>query len=321
MSFWEGKKVLVTGGTGMVGSQLVELLLAEGAHVRTVVHSRQPHVNGLEAIPGDLTKWESCVVAVKGMDYVFHLAAVVGGINMNITHPAYVYTSNMIMQTQMLEAARQENVERYLYPSSVCVYPADQTLFIENRAWEGPPEPTNAAYGWCKRMGEFQAQAYAKEYGMKIAIVRPANAYGPRDNFDPETSHVIPSLIRKAVERHDPFVVWGKGEVSRDFIHARDVARGMMLALEKYPVADPLNLGAEEEIKIKDLAKLILRLANYEDVKVVLKEDKPIGHLRRRVDTTKAKEKIGFTAEIPLEKGLKETIDWYRNIKLQNKRA
>lgn len=302
----------------MIGSQLVELLLSKGAHVRVTVHSRQPHTDQVETIPADLTEWDSCVAAVKGMDYVFHLAAVVGGISENVAHPARIFTLNMIMQTQMLEAARRGGVERYLYPSSVCVYPKDQSVFVEEKAWEGPPEPTNAAYGWAKRMGEFQAQAYTKEYGMKIAIVRPANAYGPRDNFDLETSHVIPALIRKAVERHDPFVVWGSGEVSRDFIYARDAARGMMLALEKYPVADPLNLGAEEEIKIKDLAELILRLANYEDAKVVFKEDRPIGHSRRRVDTTKAKEKIGFTAETSLKEGLEETIAWYKKTRLQS---
>jgi len=161
-------------------------------------------------------------------------------------------------------------------------------------------------------MGELQAQAYFEEYGMKIAIVRPTNAYGPRDNFDLETSHVIPALIRKAVERWDPFVVWGTGESTRDFIHARDIARGMLLALERYAVADPVNLATGRSIKIKDLARLILKLSGYEDARVVFDEKYPTGQLVRRVSTAKAREKIGFVAQISHEEGLKETIDWYR---------
>lgn len=313
MSFWKGKKVLVTGGTGMIGSHLIELLLSEGAQVRTVVHSRRPHVGGVEIIRGDLTKWDSCMAAVKGMDYVFHLAAFVGGVGRNVAHPAGMYTPNMLMQTQMIEAARIQDVDGYLYTSSACIYPAKCKIPIsEEEGWKGPPEPTNATYGWVKRMGELQAQAYAKEYGMKIALVRPFNAYGPRDNFDPETSHVIPGLIRKAVEGQNPFRVWGSGEPSRDFVYATDIARGMLLALEKYAVADPLNIATGREIKIKDLANLILKLADHKHSKIIFEKGKPLGQLRRRGDVTKAKKTISFEAKVSLEEGLKWTIGWYR---------
>jgi len=314
MSFYNGKLVLVTGASGLIGSHLIEGLMAQGAKVRTVVHTRplQRFPTHVESLRGDLTSWEDCVKAVKGVDYVLHLAAFVGGVGRNKAHPAGMYTPNILMQTNMLEAARLKDVEYYLYTSSVCLYPGHISLMSEDKAWEGPPEATNASYGWVKRMGELQCQAYAEEYGMKIAIVRPTNAYGPYDNFDLESSHVIPALIRKAVERQDPYVIWGTGEVSRDFIHARDISRGMMLALEKYHVADPLNLGTGREIKVKDLALLILKLSGYENARIVFDRARPLGQLGRRADTRKAKEKIEFGAQISLEEGLRETIDWYR---------
>ena len=314
MSFYEGKHILVTGGSGLVGSHLIAQLLSHRARIRTVLHSRPPQIlsDRTESVRGDLTKLGDCIEAIGDADYIFHLAAFVGGVGRNKAHPAGMYTPNMLMQTNMLEAARLKDVERYLYTSSVCLYPSRISLLSEDKAWEGPPESTNASYGWVKRMGELQCQAYAQEYSMDIAIVRPTNTYGPYDNFDPENSHVIPALVRKAVEKQTPYVVWGTGEVSRDFIHARDVARGMMLALEKYPVADPLNLGTGCEIKIKDLADLILRLSAHQNARVVFDKERPLGQLGRKTDPRKAREKIGFEAKITLEEGLKETIDWYR---------
>jgi len=306
--------VLVTGGTGLIGSHLIELLLERGANVRTVVHSRRPPIElkDVEMVQGNLARWDSCIEAVKGMEYVFHLAGFVGGLGRNVTHPAGMFTPNVLMNTQMLDAARLEGVDRYLYTSSACIYPGKLDFFVEDRGWDGPPERSNASYGWVKRMGELQARAYFEEYGMKIAIVRPTNAYGPRDNFDLETSHVIPALIHKAVERHDPFVIWGTGESTRDFIHAKDIARGMYLALEKYAVADPINLATGRSIRTKDLAHLILKLSGHKNARVTFDKNKPTGQVERRVSTTKAKEKIGFVAQISLERGLKETIDWYK---------
>jgi len=314
MSFYNGKLVLVTGGSGLIGSHLMEGLMAQGAKVRAVIHARplQRFSNRVESLRGDLTKSEDCVRAVRGVDYVLHLAAFVGGVGRNKAHPAGMYTPNILMQTNILEAARLMDVKYYLYTSSVCLYPGHISLMSEDKAWEGPPEATNASYGWVKRMGELQCEAYAEEYGMKIAIVRPTNAYGPYDNFDLESSHVIPALVRKAVERQDPYIIWGTGEVSRDFIHARDISRGMMLALERYHVADPLNLGTGREIKVRDLAYLILKLSGYENARIVFDEARPLGQLGRRADIRKAKEKIGFESLISLEEGLRETIDWYR---------
>lgn len=311
---YEGKKVLVTGGTGLIGSHLVQLLIERGASVRTVVHSRTPPIKleNVEILKGDLTRRNACLKAVKGAEYVFHLAAFVGGVGRNVAHPAGMFTPNVLMNTQMLESARLENVERYLYTSSACIYPGNLEYFVEDRGWDAPPAQSNASYGWVKRIGEFQAQAYSEEYGMKTAIVRPTNAYGPRDNFDLKTSHVIPALIRKAVEKQDPFVIWGSGESTRDLIHAKDIARGMLLALEKYAVADPVNLATGRSVKIKDLAHLILKLCGYENAKVVFDKNSPTGQLVRRVSTAKANEKIGFVAQISLEEGLKETINWYK---------
>jgi GDP-L-fucose synthase len=314
VSVYNGRRVLVTGGSGLIGSHLIEQLLAHGAQVRAVVHTHPlgEFSDRVQTVKADLTRLDDCVEAIGDVKHVFHLAAFVGGVGRNKAHPAGMYTPNMLMQTNMLEAARLRDAEQYMYTSSVCLYPAHISLLSEDKAWEGPPEATNASYGWVKRMGELQCQAYAEEYGLNIAIVRPTNAYGPRDNFDLENSHVIPALVRKAVEKQDPYVVWGTGEVSRDFIHARDISRGMMLALEKHPLADPLNLGTGREIKIKDLAYLILTLSGHEKAKVILDRTQPSGQLGRRVDTRKAKDKIGFEAEITLEEGLKETVDWYR---------
>lgn len=313
LTFYEGKKVLVTGGSGLIGSHLIEALLRDGADMRTVIHSRPPQVQteGVEILKGDLTHMEDCIKAVKNIEYVFHLAGVVGGVGMNAAHPALMYTPNILMNTQMLEAARQADVDRYLFTSSACIYPGNISYFEEERGWDAPPERTNASYGWVKRMGELQAQAYAEEYGVKVAIVRPTNAYGPRDNFDLEASHVIPALIRKAVERHDPFVIWANGEATRDFIHARDIARGMMLALERYPFPDAVNLATGRSVKIKDLASKILSISGYENARVVFDDARPLGQVERRVSTAKAKEKIGFVAKIDLEEGLRETIEWY----------
>ena len=309
---YRNRKVLVTGGAGMIGSQLVELLLKERAEVRLVAHNRNPpELDDIEVVHGDLRRWEDCVKAVRGVDLVFHLAAFVGGVGRNVAHPAGMFTPNILMNTQMLEAARLQGVERYLFTSSACIYPGNIAYFVEDRGWDSPPEKSNASYGWVKRMGELQSQVYAEEYGMKLAIVRPTNAYGPRDNFDLDTSHVIPALIRKAVERQDPYVIWGNGESSRDFIHARDVARGMLLALEKYPVADPINLATGRSVKIKDLAHLILNISGYANARVEFDSAKPIGQVERRVSTAKAREKIGFVAEITLEEGLRETIQWF----------
>jgi GDP-L-fucose synthase len=310
LSLFKDRKVLVTGGTGLVGHFLVDILIAEEAKVRVAVN-KKPAPKNVEAVHGDLTKMESCIEAVKGIDFVFHLAQVTGGVAKNQAHPAEMFTPNLLMNTQMLEAARLENVERYLFPSSICIY-SDMDIFTEERGWDARPHVTNEAYGWAKRMGELQAQLYHKDYGMKIAIVRPTNTYGPYDNFDIETSHVIPAIIRKAAEKQDPLTLWGNSEVTRDFIYSKDVASGHLLALERYPVADPLNLATGRSVSIRELAAMILELSEHHPSKIVFDKSKPVGQFKRAVANQKALDKIGFRAKVTLEEGLEETIRWYK---------
>ena len=310
MNLYDDRKVLVTGGSGLVGHFLTDLLVAEGAKVRVVVN-KKPAPKNVEVVHGDLTKMNSCVKAVKGMDFVFHLAQVTGGVAKNQADPVGMFTPNLLMNTNMLEAARSENVERYLFPSSICIY-SDMEVFKEELGWEGRPHSTNEAYGWVKRMGELQAQLYHKEYGMKIAIVRATNTYGPYDNFDLQTSHVIPAIIRKTIEKQDPLTVWGNSNVTRDFIYAKDVASGDLLALESYPIADPVNLATGRSVSIRELITLILDLSNHHPSKIIFDDSKPAGQCRRVVSTKKAQKNIGFSAKISLAEGLKETIKWFK---------
>jgi GDP-L-fucose synthase len=317
--FWEGKKVLVTGGAGFIGSHLVEKLIGLGSHVRVADNLEKGNLNNLQSfiekiefVNTDLTQYENCEKAVKGMDIIMHLAAKVGGVGYNISHPATMYERNVLLNTLVLDAAKNENVERYLCTSSACVYPRYCTIPTpETEGFEDEPEVTNRGYGWAKRMAELQAQFYKEEYGMKIAIVRPYNAYGPRATFNLEEAHVIPSLIKKTFDTNDQLVVWGNGEQSRAFVYVKDIVNGMILATEKYAVADPLNIGTDEEIKIKDLANLIVKLSG-KTIKIIFDSSKPAGQPRRNADITKAKKVVGYKPEISLEEGLKTTIDWYR---------
>jgi len=263
-------------------------------------------------MPADLLDASSCIRAVQGADAVFNLAVFGGGILRNTREGARVFTTNVLMQTHVIEAVRMCDVERYLFPSSVCVYPAKLEVMREDLAWDSPPDKTHLGFGWAKRMGEMQCQLYAEQYGIRIAIVRPTNAYGPGDNFDLNSSHVIPALIRKAVEKQDPYVVWGDGTSKREFIYSADVARGMILALEKYPVADPVNLGSGQEISIADLTQLILKLSEHNPSQVLFDETKPIGQTRRICDTHKANKLLDFSAQVLLSTGLRNTIDWYK---------
>lgn len=318
--FWEGKKVLVTGGAGFIGSFTVERLLREGAGVKVVDNLENGRLENLRSckeaitfVEGDLRDGKVCVEACQGMEVVLNLAAKVGGIDFNKKHPGTMFTSNALIDTNMLEAARLCEVERYLCVSSACVYPRHSRYPTpEEDGFKDAPEPTNIGYGWAKRLAEVQSQCYAEEYGMEIAIARPYNTYGPRDHFDSDKAHVIPALIRRVLSGEDPLIVWGSGEQSRSFVYVEDVVEGMLLLTEKYPKADPVNLGSDEEIKIKDLARLIVDLCGR-TCEIRFDRTKPDGHPRRNSDNTKAKEKIGFETEVPLKEGLQRTIDWYRH--------
>ena len=299
----------------MIGSHLVELLLEKNANVRIVAHKREipPELEdrGLDVVSGDLTEKKFVEESVKGMDYVFHLAAYTGGLGRTSTHPASTLTPNLIMDGNVLECAKNEGIERFLYASCTCVYPNDEKTLEEEDAWKGNPPEVHASYSWSKRMGERQAIAYHKEYGMNIAIVRPSNSYGPRDSDDLETAHALGSLIMKAINKMDPFVIWGDGNPIREYIYARDAAKGMLLAMENYCVGDPINLASGEFVSISELARKILKLTNTSP-EIKFDKEKPSGQKRRVLSNKKAEEKIGFVTETSLDTGIEETIKWYK---------
>lgn len=319
MSFWREKKVLVTGGGGFIGSHLVERLLKEGSKVRVADDLKRGSEGNLKAIEkdteisiGDLANPETCAEVCRGMDIVMHLAAKIRGIGYNVKHHGEMFFSNAIMNINMMEEARKVGVERFLCVSTVGVYPSDSSVPTpEDDAFKGPPSASEFGYGWAKRMAEVQARCYKDEYGMKIAIVRPFHVYGPRDDFNLETAPVIPSQIRKVLEAKDVVTVWGNGEQTRAFTYVADEVEGMMLAVEKYPEADPLNIGTDEEIKIKDLVRLIVELSGR-DIKIEFDLSKPSGAPRRCADISKARRLIGYSPAVTIRGGLKRTIEWYK---------
>lgn len=319
MNYWKDKKVLVTGGTGFVGSYVVEKLVGLGARVRVLdlSHGKIKNIQNLkdtvEFIRGNCADFQDALHACESQEVVLNLAARVGGIEYNRTHQATMLRDNAAISLSMIEAAHKANVERFLVVSSACVYPHDAKVPTpETEGMRGEPEETNGGYGWAKRMAETLGKYYTHEFSMKIGIVRPYNAYGPRDHFDPNSSHVIPALIKRVMEGENPVTVWGSGKQTRAFLYVEDFADGIIAAIEKYPVPDPVNLGTDEEVTISDLVNLIIRISGK---KTTVKFDmtKPDGSPRRNSDNTKAKEKIGFVAITPLAEGLKKTIDWYRD--------
>ena len=301
----EDKNILITGGTGMIGSHLVELL-SKTSKVRITSHKRdipyEINPKKVEILHGDLTDKEFSDKAVKGIDYVFHLAAYTGGLGRTTVYPASTLTPNLIMDGNVIDSAKNENV----------VYPDLEKDFSEDDAWIDNPPQMHASYSWSKRMGELQAISHSKEYGMNVAIVRPANSYGPREIIDPNHSHVIGALILKALSKKKPFVIWGDGSPIREYIFANDAARGMILALEKYCEADPINLSSGETVTIKDLAEKILRICDY-NPEIVFDESKPMGQSRRVLKNDKAANALGFNALTSLDEGLKSTINWVKN--------
>ncbi len=321
-TFWKNKKVLVTGGAGFIGSHLVDMLVARGSSVTVLDNLSNGTLKNIEQVKkfivfqkGDCTKPEDALVACKNQDIVMNLAARVGGIEYNRTHQGTMLRDNLNIDSIMIEAARLANVERYLVVSSACVYPHDASIPTpESEGFRNAPEETNGGYGWAKRMGEKLGQYYADEFGMKIAIVRPYNAYGPRDHFESTSSHVIPSLIKRVVNGENPVVVWGSGKQSRAFLYAEDFAEGLMLGIERYPTADPVNLGTDEEISIEYLVKKVIEITGKK-AKISFDTTKPDGSPRRNSDNTLAHEKLGFVAKTSLSEGLKKTIAWYLNEK------
>lgn len=319
-SFWKHKKVLVTGGAGFIGSHLVENLVKRGAQVRILDNLQNGKKENLlavkdvvEFLKGDCRNEQDALNGCKGQEVVFNVAARVGGIEYNRTHQATMLRDNLLLETVMIEAARQANVERFLTVSSACVYPRNCSVPTpELEGFMDEPEPTNGGYGWAKRMGEVLARYYQEEFGMKVGIVRPYNCYGPRDHFAPAVSHVIPALIKRVCDGENPVMVWGSGKQTRAFLYVTDMAEGMIQAIEKYPTPDPVNLGTNDEVSIKDLVQKIIK---YSEKKTTVQFDtsKPDGSPRRNSDNTKMLEKIGFTPKVSLDEGLKLTIEWYKH--------
>ena len=308
MNFYNGKRVLVTGGTGMIGQPLTEMLLNSGAEVTIA------SLDGAERAPSratfiqlDLRNFDNCLAIAEKQNIVFHLAGVKGSPKMTSERPASFFVPTLQFSLNMMEAARRQKVDRYLFTSSVGVYqPAD--VFQEDSVWTTFPSPNDRFAGWAKRMGELQAEAYKIEYGWNhISIVRPANVYGPYDNFDPANAMVIPSLIHRALSEEGDLIVWGDGSPIRDFIHAYDVSKGMLLVVEK-GINEPINLGSGYGVTIKQLAEAV---ANVTGKKLIWDTSKPSGDAKRLMDTTRAM-KHGFKCEINLEKGIEETINWYK---------
>lgn len=317
--FWVGKRVLVTGGTGFIGSHVVEKLVARKARVSVldrIMNGQIKHIGYLKEkvqfIQGDCALLTTARRACRGQDVVMNLAAHVGGIDFNRHHQGTMMYDNLRIATVMIEAARREKVGRFLVVSSACVYPHDAEVpTAEDEGMRGEPEPTNGGYGWAKRMAEVLGRYYAGEFGMQVGIVRPYNAYGPRDHFDPKSSHVIPALIKRIMDGEDPVVVWGSGKQTRAFLYVEDLAEGMIQAIEKYPVPDPVNLGTDEEVSVARLVRTIMQISG-KSVNVIFDKRKPDGSPRRNSNNTKARKKIGFVAKTELREGLEKTIDWYK---------
>jgi GDP-L-fucose synthase len=315
--FYKNKKVLVTGGTGFIGSFVCEQLLARGSNVSVTYRKNDfeniSHIKkDIKMIFADLLDPDDAKKATRGADVVLNLASRVAGIQYNIDHPVEMFNDNVQMAKNIIDASYKNGVSRFLVVSSACVYPRFASIPTkESEGFLGDPEPTNLGYGWAKRVAELTGRFYFSEYGFSVAIARPYNAYGPRDNFDPKVSHVIPGIIKRVFDGEDPLIVWGSGKQTRSFLYVEDFARGLLDVAEKYPVADPVNIGTSEEITIGELAKMIVKISNVK-TKIKFDRSKPDGQPRRVCDVSLAKEKVGFVAKVPLEEGLKKTIEWYK---------
>jgi GDP-L-fucose synthase len=307
LSFWDTKRVVVTGGSGFFGSFVVEGLKQRGASEVFVPRSAQYDLRHQEAIVRLLDDTKP--------DIIFHLAALVGGIGANRERPADFFYDNMMMGAQLLHEAARASVEKLVVVGTVCSYPKHTPIpFREQDLWMGYPEETNAPYGIAKKAIMVQGEAYRQQYDFNSVHIMPTNLYGPRDNFDLQTSHVIPALIRKSVkaqERGDEhLLVWGTGKPTREFLYVEDAVKGLLLAAEHYNDPEPVNLGSGMEISIRELVELIAELTGFTG-KIQWDASKPDGQPRRALDTSRARERFGFAAQTDFREGLQRTIDWY----------
>ena len=302
------KRILVTGGAGFLGRQVVDQLIKAGAEADKITVPRSKDY--------DLTVMENCKRAVDQQDVVIHLAAHVGGIGLNREKPAELFYDNLMMGTQLIHAAYEAGVEKFTCVGTICAYPKFTPVpFKEDDIWDGYPEETNAPYGIAKKALLVQLQAYRQQYGFNGIYLLPVNLYGPEDNFDPSSSHVIPALIRKvqeAQERGDKEIpVWGDGSPTREFLYSEDAARGIVMGTQSYNGAEPVNLGTGYEISIRDLISTICEVMEFKG-EIVYQTDKPNGQPRRCLDTERAKKEFDFTAQVGFKEGLKNTVKWWR---------
>lgn len=311
--FWKDRKVCVTGGDGFLGSYVLEKLSERGASQVFVPKIEEYNIVEPEAVKR--------LLADANPDLILHLAANVGGIGANQARPAEFFYDNLMMGVQLMHEAWKAGVSKFVAIGTVCAYPKFTPVpFREETLWDGYPEETNAPYGLAKKMLLVQSESYRQQYNFNSLFLIPVNLYGPGDNFNLETSHVIPALIRKCFEAQDrgddEIVVWGDGSPTREFLYAADAAEGILLAAEGYNSSDPVNLGSGDEISIKDLVSKIVELTGFEG-RLVWDTSRPNGQPRRGLDTSRAKERFGFQAQVKLEEGLKRTVEWYREAREQ----
>lgn len=309
--YWDGKKVCVTGGAGFLGSFVTDKLKERGVNDIFIPRSKDYDLVEKEAIKELLNDARP--------DVIIHLAASVGGIGANLEHQADYFYENLMMGTQLIHESYKAQVGKFVAVGTICAYPKFAPIpFKEEDIWSGYPEETNAPYGLAKKMMLVQSQVYRSQYGYNSIYLLPVNLYGPRDNFDLETSHVIPALIRKCIEAKeagaDHIVAWGDGSPTREFLYAEDAAEGILLATERYNDSEPVNLGSSFEISIKELVETIAKVTEFEG-KIVWDSSKPNGQPRRKLDVERAKESFGFSSQVSFEEGLKLTVDWYKKHK------
>ena len=313
MSFWRNKRVVVTGGSGFLGRFVVRKLREENCHDVFVPRSSEYDLREEDDVRRLFDTAQPQVI--------IHLAAVVGGIGANRMHPGQFFYDNAMMGLQMIEGARRHGVEKFVCIGTVCSYPKFTPVpFKEENIWNGYPEETNAPYGLAKKMLLVQLESYRQEYGLHGIYLIPVNLYGPRDNFDLETSHVIPALIRKCVEAKRAaaprLAVWGTGTATREFLYVEDAADGIVAGAEKYDAAAPVNLGSGQEVSVRELVEMIQKMVGYKG-EVAWDATKPDGQPRRSLDTSKARDLLGWQAKVSLQDGLKRTIEWYEKQCLQ----